>query len=491
MKYKFLLRLYKDSRKEIKVVIKYQDLLAEIKDRSYQLFYKSVFVFKSKNKGIDCSCLDTLLDKCYLTGDLLSNNIDKEYNALRGFIKGLTVHDFKVLHKFRLYLETEIVMVMPQNADDVEENMLLTYLSTVVFVCEGGILYLPMKYRNCTVNIGKALDSLVDIKRDSVKHPLIQYDQWVLDKLIPEDTDVSLTYSQKILFINDIIKSLVIKEISSGLGVYYNYLLNLAFALDNLSIRNLIENYIHEDVFKYNAGYFKIYSKEQPSLVQRFRLAKKHFKNFYNRKVILPSSGIFIKVTKEKDSKVLACESNDDIFGRRIFWFIMSEESKFYHIDDIHLETGYGTMFIFFNGSNSVLDVLGIANLFANDVVEFDGIALMIDKSDMVTCYRQHKYSEVDSLQYEVYQPNYWKYRGNGGNGNVISNNIKGTNKLYAEEIKKLSPFKRNLPDGQTRSPEATTLAKKLCINLADNETVVGEFERKQRVRIDTKMSVF
>lgn len=48
-----------------------------------------------------------------------------------------------------------------------------------------------------------------------------------------------------------------------------------------------------------------------------------------------------------------------------------------------------------------------------------------------------------------------------------------------------LAPFKRTLPMGQKRSDEASVLAKNLCINLSDNETIVSSFERKQKVRIN------
>lgn len=488
MKYKFLMRMYKSCKNEMSINIKDKSLISVIKTNFYEIFYKYVFLFKENNKNLNCNCLDKLLDEAYLTGDIISDNIDKEYKALRKYIKDLSLYDFKILHKFRLSLETVLVEIDPMDIADVELNMVLTFLATIVLICEGGVLYLPIEYRQCKLNLSKELDSFVDLKIDSNKHPLVQYGSWTIGKLLEGQPNVSLTNGQKVTLINSVLKKFIDNEFSAGFGVHYLFLLDLAFSLSNKAIRKVIENYITEDVFKYNVGYYTINIQEQPTLLNRFRLNEEEFDNFYDRKFLLPSSGICIKIPNESDSNILACECDDDVFGRRLFWFLMCDGSKFYAINDIHLETRYGTMRSYHNGTTTILDLLDILNKFDENTLNFKGIS--ISKSSEDGCYYRHeKNSVAEELTYEVYQPTYWKYKGQTNNSTC--NTHSPSNKLYAEEIKKLSPFKRNLPAGQKRSEEATELAKKLCINLADNETVVGEFERKQRVRIDNKMNIF
>lgn len=103
MKYKFLMRMYKSCKNEMFIDVKDKSLISVIKTDSYEIFYKYVFLFKENNKNLNCNCLDKLLDEAYLTGDIISDNIDKEYKTLRKYIKDLSLYDFKILHKFRLF----------------------------------------------------------------------------------------------------------------------------------------------------------------------------------------------------------------------------------------------------------------------------------------------------------------------------------------------------------------------------------------------------
>ena len=56
---------------------------------------------------------------------------------------------------------------------------------------------------------------------------------------------------------------------------------------------------------------------------------------------------------------------------------------------------------------------------------------------------------------------------------------------LLAEKKIKINVFKRKLPSGSVRSKQAEDLAKKYCIDLQDDETIVSSFERKQKVKLN------
>lgn len=100
---------------------------------------------------------------------------------------------------------------------------------------------------------------------------------------------------------------------------------------------------------------------------------------------------------------------------------------------------------------------------------------IVSDEVLSLNCYYPTK------IDYEVFMPEYWKYKDNN------SNNIKKTGEPISPIVSKMiriNAFKRRLAEGQHRSYEAESLAKKLCIQLDDDEIIVSPFERKQRIKL-------
>ena len=97
--------------------------------------------------------------------------------------------------------------------------------------------------------------------------------------------------------------------------------------------------------------------------------------------------------------------------------------------------------------------------------------------------YRTTNY-KFKEFVYDVYEPSYWKYKG------LLKPNSKSevgekSSSLLAEKKIKINAFKRKLPSGSVRSKQAEDLAKKYCIDLKDDETIVSSFERKQKVKLN------
>ena len=467
MKYKFLLRLYKSSNNTI---MDSEEAINQVKSFLYTKLQPLIYKFKADHKNVDCSVLDALLDKCLLVGELMTWDMNKEYKVLKKFISKLNLEQFKIIHKLRLILEDKIVK--EETTLNCSENKLIIFSCFILIltICEGGVLYLPLKYKDKTINIGRWLDSLIDLKQVNDEHPIVRY-------TVASDTKEKATrefvrsLNEKLIECSNKYEGLIYNK-------YYMELLNLAFALNNPQLRSKIENYLTEDSFKYSAQYLALAIDEDKNLRERYVAKSNVAEELYNRKVLLPEGGIVIKNKKEQCSTIV-CECDDDIFGRMIFWYTWMHEIGISQAECVFLTDKLTTLGRMMPGTEDVFNIYEIADKFKDSKIEFISLSPVVNNKTGEKIVEAIRSTVKAKEKHDMYTPVYWKYKDT----NIVQE-FKSEDKLYGQEIKLLAPFKRTLPKGQKRSEEASALAKKLCINLKDNETVVSGFERKQKIRI-------
>ena len=470
MKYKFLLRLYKSSNN---VILDSDEAINQVKNYIYTKLQPLIYKYKTEHKNVDCSVLDELLDKCLLAGELICGNIEKEYKVLKKFISKLSMEQFKIIHEVRLILENKIVK--EEATLNCSESKLIAFSCFILIltICEGGVIYLPLKYKDKTINIGRQLDSLIDLKQTQVndEHPIIRYTA-AYDATERPNKEFVRTLNKKIIECSNKFEGIIYNK-------YYMDLLNLAFALSNPQLRSKIENYLTQDSFKYSAQYLALAIKEDKNLRERYVVKSDIAEALYNRKVLLPESGVVIKNKKEKCSTIV-CEYDDEIFGRMIFWYTWMHEIGVSQPECVFLTDRVATLARKMPGTEDVLNTYEIADKFEDSKIEFISLSPVLNNKTGEKIVNVIRSTINVNEKHDMYTPVYWKYKDTTNNVQTS----KSEDKLYGQEIKLLAPFKRNLPKGQKRSEEASALAKKLCINLKDNETVVSAFERKQRIRI-------
>ena len=254
----------------------------EAKNYIYTNVMPILYEFKQNNKDLDCSCLDELLDKCLLAGELLTWDMDKEYRVLKKFISKLSISEFKIIRRFRMIIEKELIKE--------EKTFDCTYYKLEVFscfilvliICEGGILYKPLEYQNKVINIGKQLDSLCNLKDKDKEHPFMRY-------TIPANTAMKAS-KEHIRKTNEHIINARGKCESLIYSKYYVEMLNMAFALVNPAIRSKIEGYLSEDTFKYSIQYIFLVMHSKKNLRERYVAESCVAEELCNRKVLLPEN---------------------------------------------------------------------------------------------------------------------------------------------------------------------------------------------------------
>ena len=467
MKYKFLLRLYKSSNN---VIMKSEDDISQVKSYLYTNIQPVIYKFKENNKDIDCSFLDELLDKCLLAGELMTWDINKEYKVLKKFISKLDVIQFKIIHKLRLILEDKLIKEEATLKCSQNKVILFSCFILILVICEGGVLYLPLKYKDKTINIGRHLDTLADLKEINAEHPIVRYT--VANNSTDKATrDFVRSVNEKIISCSNKYEGLIYNK-------YYIELLNLTFALTNSHVRSKVENYLTEDSFKYSPQYLALAIEEDKNLRERYVAKSNIAEELYNRKVLLPEGGVVIKNKKEQCSTIVY-ECDDDIFGRIVFWYTWMDDIGISQAECVLLTDKLTTIGIMMPGTEDVFNIYEVADKFNDSKINFVSLSPLVNEVTGEVNIEVIRSSVKVEEKQDMYAPVYWKYRD--------TNKVQASNsedKLYGQEIKLLAPFKRTLPKGQKRSEEASALAKKLCINLKDNETVVSGFERKQKIRI-------
>lgn len=207
----------------------------------------------------------------------------------------------------------------------------------------------------------------------------------------------------------------------------------------------------------------------------------KDLSDLYKRKYILPTGGILIEFKEYNYAlKNIISEGYDSIIGYYIFSLqLIHRRSGFSYFN---LTGNFNSVAIVNNNLIVMFDFYGVHGRMQNGRERFtianinklsDGL---IDRKLMeLNCYY------VEKIDYEVLLPEYWKYRDNTSDSRKKTGEI---NTPVVSKMIKINAFKRKLAEGQHRSYDAECLAKKLCIKLDDDETIVSPFERKQRIKL-------
>ena len=474
MKYKFLYKQYKTSREEVNLEVLDEDSIQDMYTRAYQKVYE----FKEKNTSINTNILDKLIDNLILNNVILINDPYKEFKNIIKLMRNTPIYELKVIRKFRLQLEKECATLCCEDIEDICTDSILSMIIMIMFTCEGFILYKPLKVRDSYINLGKDLDTLYDIGEIKGKHPLVAYKA---EALPPDITELLDNISNKALI--EITNKSLGKALKhkSFYGIFthqYIFLTDFCFSMQNEEVCNIMSAYIDEDTFKFSASVSLDNTKEYPTLMQRMRMVKSPGELFQNREVLIPSSGVYLRYS---DGYSVLYEYEDEVLGRAISWYTHGYNDIYNGSKTVYLESKLDTIYALGGGDKAILELIKVDKYF-EEFEEFIGLAVYMGENGVVS--RAEKMSSLYDFAYEAYVPRSWKdikYSMTSNNKRLPKESDKT---LYGEEIKTLSPFKRKLPVGQSRSEEADRLAKKLCIKLAPDETVVRQFERKQRVRI-------
>lgn len=473
MKFKFLYEMYKSCTSEIN--IDRVDTLG-ILNRVYENSYHFIYKFKQENEHLNTHILDVITDEFILGKKIVTSDKFKAFKNIAKVMRNVSIDELKVLRKFRLTLERDILKLKEVSDDEVVDMVLYSLYITICLICEGFILYRPIHVRNTTRNIGNDLDTLYDIGSRKDKHPLVAYKLSALGENLATEFS-GMSDGRRVITTNKAISTIINKEKVEIFVYHYLYLVDLLFNMTNKDIVDLMGNYIDEDTFKLSPIVSTDNVKEFPTLVQRYVMEKDIGSIMKNRTVIIPSGGIYVKYP---DGYSLACEYEDNILGRSIFWYTRADERAYNGCKTIYLKAELNTIYILGGGDSTLFEILGLKEYF-EPYEDFRGICATY--SGQGTFEIRGKTSALYSMPYEIYAPKHW------GETKATTHN-KGEHKklvekaLYGQEIKVLSPFKRTLPVGQSRSAEAEELAAELCIKLKPNETIVRQFERHQRVRL-------
>lgn len=498
MKYDFAVKLFQGYNFLYSIQSKSSEFRGE-HEFVYDITISKRYKFKRLCPNLDTKVLDILTDEVLLKHKPFGQDANNLRKMFKKVFSELTIYDYKVLHKFRLFIEKEMT-----NAEDIEElredsqvaikgdnfefitaGLLLILL---ILSLEGGILYEYFNVRNITMNLGKDLDNLVDKKVPSEqRRTLMLYDN--MSALAVEYLGDKITKNIGVGKSTEIGNKLLenIKNESSNLfGNWYIYLLDLCFGLHNESIGKVIESYITENTFKFNLINALGFSDYNTSLVHRYVLDDEVHEAFYSREVLLPSSGVEItfKDTDYANAKTLVCECDDEVFGRNIFIFTLDDSNYYFCCKSLYLDLKVGSFDQLPNGMSPVFDIYHIRNE-VNNVVRFTELAVELNQNES-RLNRNKKETILEELDYTVCTPTYWRYKNQSKQEQKESSHTVECSALYGKELKNIKPFTRPLASGHQRSNKAEQLAKQLCIKLKPGRTLVSEFERMQRVRLDT-----
>lgn len=497
MKYDFAVKLFQGYNFLYTIESKSNEFRGE-HEFVYDIIISKRYKFKRMCPNLDTKVLDILTDEVLLKYKPFGQDANNLRKMFKKVFRQLTVYDYKVLHKFRLFIEKEMtnaadieelradsqVTIKGDNFEFITAGLLLILLMLSI---EGGILYEYFNVRNITMNLGKDLDNLVDKRIPAEqRRTLMLYDNMSL--LAAEYLDINLAKGIGVGKSTEIGNKLLenIKNESSNLfGNWYIFLLDLCFGLHNESTRKVIESYISENTFKFNLINALGFSDYNTSLVHRYVLDDNVHEAFYSREVLLPSSGVEITF-KDADyakAKTSVCECDDEVFGRNIFIFTLDDSNYYFCCKSLYLDLKIGSFDQLPNGMSPVFDVYNIRNEF-NSVATFTELAVELNQKES-RLNRNKKETVLEELEYTVYIPTHWRYKNQNKQVQKEFNPNTECSALYGKELKNIKPFTRPLANGHQRSINAEQLAKQLCIKLKPGTTLVSEFERMQRVRLD------
>lgn len=261
-------------------------------------------------------------------------------------------------------------------------------------------------------------------------------------------------------------------------SLYYDKLVNIFNMMYIDEAKTVFENYMNFNIFRINPLDLILNYVEDNVFSY---IDRQDLKDLYKRKYIVPTSGVVLKF--EEYSNILEnviAEGYDDLIGYYIFSLqLISKRNNFSYFN---LTGDFNSVAIVNNNLIAMFDFYGVHGRVQKGVERFtitniNKLADNILSGEMLAlnCYYPSK------IDYEVLMPEYWKYRGNTSNPRKKTGEH---NNPVVSKMIRINAFKRKLAEGQHRSYEAESLAKKLCIKLNNDETIVSPFERKQRVKL-------
>lgn len=505
MKYKCLLNIFKNSKEY--ALFKSNRNTEEVQTDIYCELTKVKFDLENEH-GKKFYIIDRFLDSLYLSKLLFNKDTNKVYKSLTDFIKKCTVDDFRILYLFRL----KVYDSMLREKSPYKYCYLMPYVSLTV-VC-GGILYLPLKIGDKSINLGKDLDSL------------ISSENFFNSKLVKENFNLKHYYYSDKETVNNVHLNKMKTEITNNcsrsslrfINTYIEKLLSIFNCLHIPAVNNNIKEYIDLDLFKLvisdvDEDLGKAIFKTNPKFVTlslstlfldkeeeentEFKFpslaVNSDFSTLRERKYLLPKNGVIVISDEAPKESSLILEGYDDLIGYYIcqlvdnsidkhfnLFFLTSCTSNVY-IADVNLSclfNLYDVKYSTWDKSKTILNssVDGLRFMKMEDVFK---AAYDIDVEGIIKIYGNNYLDE--DLNITVLKPSYWKYKGDCLN---INKTGKHCNNLLAEKIVKVNAFKRKLPSGSKRSDNADMLSKKYCIDLNEDETIVSPFERKQKVKL-------
>lgn len=496
MKYKFLFNCLKNSIDFS--IYRFIDSADTIVEDNIQDIYEDLIHTKVEleNKiGRKLPIVDKFLDGLFLERVINSKmDINKVYKKLSLFMKSCSINDFRELYLYKLTMYNKLCD---------KEGMLnvslpfMPYMLLTV-IC-GGILYRPLELSdNIVVIIGNDLDNII-------------VDDKFFNNPITKDELTKVHHEGKVTTFKNVKPSMVntfkvkllntlINKPSFFLFEYLERLLSLYNSLHISSVNKLLGKYVDIDMFKLILGNNIFESGDYCFEDSKVKASYPSFVPSYNldclrsRDYILPSNGVILKIMiGNNDISAYIIEDFDDVVGA--FICQMSSINGCKRIDMIFLTASVSNIFVPTVCTMSMLNLYNVkpVDRHGNFTIELVDLYKFIsdimiratseNPNEYELGYRTTNY-KFKEFVYDVYEPSYWKYKG------LLKPNSKSevgekSSSLLAEKKIKINAFKRKLPSGSVRSKQAEDLAKKYCIDLQDDETIVSSFERKQKVKLN------
>lgn len=496
MKYKFLFNILKSSL-EFNIFRDVGD--NESMDNMIQETYEYLIHIKVElEKKVErrLFIVDKFLDEIFLTRLInKDNDINKIYKKLTLFIKSCSIDDFRELYLYKLSIYNDL------SSPKESYNFPLVFIPYIIIsiIC-GGIIYKPLKLSSgLIISIGNDLDSMTT-GEGFLSSKLVND---TMNKMMLDDKE-EINFSDLGAKPSQIFKAkaaMVSKLLTKNSCYIYNYLerlLGLYNALYIPSVNEAMGNYITIDMFKLDFG--NDLFKDNPDCFGGCEVNPGYttfvpgynLECLRNRNYILPKNGVILKVLDDtNDISSFILEGYDDIIGCYICQ--MKDINDCRVIDLIFMTANVNNIIYPNDCTISLLNLYDVAPIIKRGdegIEQIDVFNILISSysackkdSDAKLEYTSH-YMKYKSLEYEVYKPSYWKYKGLAKLKQHNQKELVEKESLLAEKEIKINAFKRKLPKGSSRSKQAEELARKYCLDLKDDETVVSPFERKQKVRL-------
>lgn len=471
LKYKFLYRLLCSfhclyENMSIKTA---SDLGTLLYTESYEYVYK----FKKEFPKVDITCLEQIFEKYILNSfSLLANSPDENFKVIRDILKNSTLKDFKVYYFFQLFLQHKMIDYFADKVDGEDtkvpsKNHLYLLQSTFILflILAGGILYLPLNLRNSYIKIGVELDKIFNSDYDGKL--------FSIEGLSKELIKTGFLRA----FTSNLLKPAYTPVLSTTLLNYYYSILSiiLCCTLDNSSS---LREILSLGDFKFSISRVLDFSTDNclaDETLHMYHSSSIVCNYFYDRKVLLPTDGVIINCLDDPYSSFVF-EFSDSSFGHVIVNLTRYNDIGVSNCCALFLSHNLSTITRPPFGFEYMLDLFNIYDeMKSNPILSFP-TRIEFKGKNLSLGVMSTKLNTIG--KYEVLKPSYWKYKWTQKKVS-ISKSI--TSESFLLEKRLISPFKRKLPNGYTRSAEASQLAKQLCIKLNDDETVVSEFERFQK----------